>query len=125
MPAETGSGQDVSAAAVETTGVVLRSRPLAPERGVVDLGAPRFRRRGEGGETVVDPLFPGSDPWYDGRGHGYTIVDGPRFGSVLSLDEVCRAVCGGEWLGLAELYDGPESRARLAADAERAGQGGG
>jgi hypothetical protein len=28
------------------------------------------------------------DPWYDGRDHGYTIVDAPRAGSVLTPDEV-------------------------------------
>jgi hypothetical protein len=29
-----------------------------------------------------------SDPWYDGRGHGYTIVDGPRDGTVLTSKEI-------------------------------------
>jgi hypothetical protein len=29
-----------------------------------------------------------SDPWYDGRGHNYTIVDSPRSGTVLSADDV-------------------------------------
>ena len=28
------------------------------------------------------------DPWYDGRGHKYTIVDGPNGGTVLSPDEI-------------------------------------
>jgi hypothetical protein len=32
-----------------------------------------------------------SDPWYDGRAHGYTIVDAPRSGTVLSADEIERA----------------------------------
>jgi hypothetical protein len=29
-----------------------------------------------------------SDPWYDGRGHNYTIMDAPRSGTALSADEV-------------------------------------
>lgn len=28
------------------------------------------------------------DPWYDGRGHGYTIVDAPNSGSILTADQV-------------------------------------
>jgi hypothetical protein len=34
------------------------------------------------------PGYANSDPWYDGRGHEYTIVDSPRAGSVLTVDEV-------------------------------------
>ncbi len=29
-----------------------------------------------------------SDPWYDGRGHNFTIVDSPRAGTVLTADEI-------------------------------------
>lgn len=29
-----------------------------------------------------------SDPWYDGRGHNYTIVDSPRGGTLLSVDHI-------------------------------------
>lgn len=32
--------------------------------------------------------YENSDPWYDGRGHNYTIVDSPRTGTVLSADEI-------------------------------------
>ena len=28
------------------------------------------------------------DPWYDGRAHGYTIIDSPRLGTQLELDEI-------------------------------------
>ena len=28
------------------------------------------------------------DPWYDGRAHGYTIIDAPRSGTLLELDEI-------------------------------------
>lgn len=28
------------------------------------------------------------DPWYDGRGHGFTIVDSPRIGTVLSFEQI-------------------------------------
>lgn len=34
------------------------------------------------------PGFENNDPWYDGRGHGYTIVDTPESGSVLERDGV-------------------------------------
>jgi hypothetical protein len=33
------------------------------------------------------------DPWYDGRGHNFTIIDSPRCGSVLRFDEVIRIMC--------------------------------
>jgi len=32
--------------------------------------------------------FDNSDPWYDGRGQNFTIVDAPRSGTVLSADEI-------------------------------------
>ncbi len=32
------------------------------------------------------------DPWYDGRGHSYTIVDSPRDGTVLSYAEIIGVV---------------------------------
>lgn len=32
--------------------------------------------------------FGNSDPWYDGRGHNYTIIDSPREGTLLSEEEV-------------------------------------
>jgi hypothetical protein len=28
------------------------------------------------------------DPWYDGRAHNYTIIDSPRIGTFLNLDEI-------------------------------------
>jgi serine/threonine protein kinase len=34
------------------------------------------------------PGYGNSDPWYDGRGHEYTIVDSPRSGTVLTADEI-------------------------------------
>jgi hypothetical protein len=34
------------------------------------------------------PGYTNADPWYDGRAHGYTIVDAPREGTVLTADEV-------------------------------------
>jgi tRNA A-37 threonylcarbamoyl transferase component Bud32 len=58
------------------------------------------RRRAVHGEDdrVVDPAtgtrrpprtgYDNADPWYDGRAHGYTIVDSPRSGTVLSADEI-------------------------------------
>jgi len=38
-----------------------------------------------------DKIRPGydiEDPWYDGRGHGYTIIDSPIRGSLLSINEI-------------------------------------
>jgi hypothetical protein len=32
--------------------------------------------------------YANADPWYDGRAHGYTIVDAPREGTVLTADEI-------------------------------------
>ncbi len=34
------------------------------------------------------PGYANADPWYDGRAHGYTIVDSPRSGTLLTADEV-------------------------------------
>lgn len=33
-----------------------------------------------------------ADPWYDGRGHGYTIVDSPSVGTVLNYDQVIQVI---------------------------------
>lgn len=34
------------------------------------------------------PGYGNADPWYDGRGHAYTIIDSPRNGTVLSAEVV-------------------------------------
>lgn len=34
------------------------------------------------------PGYVNADPWYDGRGHGHTIVDSPRGGTVLTAEEI-------------------------------------
>lgn len=34
--------------------------------------------------------YANADPWYDGRAHGYTIVDAPRAGTVITANEVER-----------------------------------
>jgi hypothetical protein len=40
-------------------------------------------------ERLADrPGYLNPDPWYDGRDHGFTIVDSPRAGTVLTADEV-------------------------------------
>lgn len=49
-------------------------------------------------DRVVDPStqktkiarkgYGNSDPWYDGRGHSFTIIDTPRSGTLLTLKEV-------------------------------------
>lgn len=48
------------------------------------------------GITLNESNRPGyemPDPWYDGRAHNYTIVDAPRMGTFLTLDEILNIVC--------------------------------
>ncbi len=45
----------------------------------------------------LDGSCDNADPWYDGRGHGHTIVDSPRAGTVLPYAEVCRIAKSGFW----------------------------
>ena len=47
------------------------------QRGIVQQGAARYPE-----------VSPSPDPWYDGRGHGYTIVDSPRGGTLLSYQQI-------------------------------------
>lgn len=54
----------------------------------------RCRKNGDGAHTERERETPGrhgygvADPWYDGRGHDFTIIDNPAAGSVLSASEV-------------------------------------
>lgn len=58
--------------------------------------------RKESGETRFAE-YPGiSDPWYDGRGHRWTIVDSPVDGSVLTDDEVIGILAEPFWDPLLE-----------------------
>jgi hypothetical protein len=41
-----------------------------------------------GAAKAPRPGYANADPWYDGRAHGYTIVDAPREGSVLAAEEI-------------------------------------
>jgi hypothetical protein len=34
------------------------------------------------------PGYANADPWYDGRAHGYTYVDAPRSGTLLTVEEI-------------------------------------
>lgn len=34
------------------------------------------------------PGYLNADPWYDGRGHGYTIIDAPRSGTLLTAEQI-------------------------------------
>jgi hypothetical protein len=70
-----------------------------------DSDPPRYQRTDDSGTVHVDPLFSSSDPWYDGRGHNFTIVDAPRNGSALSLDRVFRAIVEDEWIEKAQRYE--------------------
>jgi hypothetical protein len=41
------------------------------------------------GQTLLPRAgYTNADPWYDGRAHGYTIVDAPRSGTRLTADEI-------------------------------------
>jgi hypothetical protein len=59
------------------------------------------RRKQLGIEAIAErqgparyPEHPGiKDPWYDGRGHEYTIVDSPFSGSVLSFRDIESLLC--------------------------------
>ncbi len=61
---------------------------IAEIRGKQNQGPPTFLR------WVHSPrhFFPNNDPWYDGRGHGWTILDSPRSGTVLSDEDVREAL---------------------------------
>jgi hypothetical protein len=77
-------------------------RSLSSLRGLGALldAAESRRRREEFGvdDRTIDPAsgmpkprrdgYDNSDPWYDGRSHGYTIVDAPRGGTLLTADEI-------------------------------------
>lgn len=50
--------------------------------GMLRGGYPRFEKE----------YCDNEDPWYDGRGHHFTIVDSPRCGTVLSMDEIVGSI---------------------------------
>ena len=50
-------------------------------RGIVQCGDARYPE-----------ISPSPDPWYDGRGHNYTIVDSPRSGTLLSYRQIIDCV---------------------------------
>lgn len=67
--------------------------------GVLLEAAEARKRQGEGGDArLYNPRtgarlpnrvgYQNPDPWYDGRAHGFTIVDSPRSGTVLTPDEI-------------------------------------
>jgi hypothetical protein len=75
-----------SGASLEGLGAELER---AEARRRVQLHGRDDRLRDPGGERLPDRVgYDNPDPWYDGRGHEYTIVDSPRAGTVLTADEV-------------------------------------
>ncbi|EIC22289.1 toll/interleukin-1 receptor domain-containing protein [Thiorhodovibrio frisius] len=49
--------------------------------------------RARGGKPrYPDNYCTNDDPWYDGRGHHFTIIDAPRSGTLLTYDEVLAVV---------------------------------
>lgn len=85
------------------------------KRGLVPAGPPR-------------PGYSLPDPWYDGRGHEYTIVDTPREGTLLEAREVERLVY--PFMDLAAFYklSVHQARCRIVStfvfDADARPQGG-
>lgn len=77
---------------LEGLGGLLEAREKEAER---EPG--RLRRNRLGKHEDRPPSSPGrhhyhvKDPWYDGRGHAFTIIDNPGCGSVLSAEEVNEA----------------------------------
>jgi hypothetical protein len=65
---------------------------------VDDAEAARRRQVHGVDDRVTDPVtgepkparpgYGNADPWYDGRAHGFTIVDSPRSGTLLTADEI-------------------------------------
>lgn len=90
-------------------GLAVRLQELETERlaaqGTPDERPSRFRYVDRDGLERVDPLFRSSDPWYDGRAHGYTIVDTPGCGTSLSPDEVFAVIVGEDWAARAGDYE--------------------
>lgn len=58
------------------------------------------------GKKCPDPLFPYQDPWYDGRGFDFTIVDAPsaRSNRYLNSNDI-KEVLKSEWYQLAQEYE--------------------
>ncbi len=48
----------------------------------------RVKDPATGAAKPARPGYANSDPWYDGRAHGFTIVDAPRAGTLLTADEI-------------------------------------
>jgi hypothetical protein len=94
----------MSGASNKTRRCILSLRPdsRATLRGLaarLEAAESRARIAKEGiDDRVIDPQtrlpvpprpgYDNSDPWYDGRGHRYTIVDAPNQGTVLTADEI-------------------------------------
>lgn len=68
---------------------------------VLEREESRERRKGGGAdERGLPPRFPApycdnADPWYDGRGHDYTIVDAPMASTVLPYSRIVEIATGG------------------------------
>jgi len=88
---------------IKTARVILS---VAPDKGVTleglgkkleerednkckELNIKRYSKDREGNVSYANrPGYDSPDPWYDGRGHNYEIVDGPMSGSVLTVEEI-------------------------------------
>jgi hypothetical protein len=69
------------------------SKFILPYLGYELEKAETLKRKSLGKERTGKPRFEkeycdNEDPWYDGRGHGFTIVDSPRNGTILEYGEI-------------------------------------
>ncbi len=110
----------------ESPGRVIISTPPERENSLLGLGLAlhrfnltkgcpqtpddyRYCRKFSDDSIEPDPLFQHRDPWYDGRGHHYTIVDAPREKAyrMLTAKDV-KMLLGAKWYMLAEMYETEE-----------------
>ena len=87
-----GFGAILEEAETEKRQKLGKQRPKPKSKKDIKKGTPNMRARYE---DVTN-----NDPWYDGRSplHAYTIVDSPREGTVLTLDEVVEMLLNKRWL---------------------------
>ncbi|PIN80984.1 hypothetical protein COV11_02870, partial [Candidatus Woesearchaeota archaeon CG10_big_fil_rev_8_21_14_0_10_30_7] len=69
--------------AIETSFNSLIKDKTLNEQEKIDLLAQLIKRTGE-----PRPGYTNADPWYDGRGHSYTIIDTPRTGTAISKEQM-------------------------------------
>lgn len=80
-------------AGVSLAGLADRLEALEHARRVGAFGFDDREFQAPGGARLpARPGYTNADPWYDGRAHGYTIIDAPRAWSVVPPDEIERTL---------------------------------